>query len=240
MSDKQPFETFRNRLIVVQVLPELESGGVERGTLEVNSALVARGHRSIVISAGGRLVKDLVAAGGEHVSLDIGKKSPLTLLKAGKLRRILMDCHADLVHVRSRMPAWVTLLAWKRIPVAQRPRLVTTVHGLNSVNWYSKVMTYGERVITVSDCCRDYTLKNYPSTDPAKVITIHRGVSTEEFPFGYKPSAEWLATWKAQYPQLKDKFVVLLPGRLTRFKGHFDFLQATPKGEVGWRSCPRT
>jgi glycosyltransferase involved in cell wall biosynthesis len=213
----------------VQILPELESGGVERGTLEISRALVARGHRSIVISAGGRLVERLIAEGGEHVSLSVGKKSPLTLLQAVGLKKALNDSQADLVHVRSRMPAWVTLLAWKMIPKSRRPRLITTVHGLNSVNWYSKVMTYGERVITVSDCCRDYVLQNYPKTDPAKVITIHRGVSTEEFPYGFKPSAEWIGDWKSQYPYLQRRFVVLLPGRLTRFKGHFDFLQAINK-----------
>src|SRR5690606_24412195 len=146
------------------------SGGVERGTLEISRALVARGHRSIVFSAGGRLVEQLVSAGGEHISINLGKKSPFTLLQATRLKRILSDTQPHLVHVRSRMPAWVTLLAWKMIPEIRRPRLVTTVHGLNSVNWYSKVMTYGERVITVSDCCRDYVLQNYPGTDPAKVI----------------------------------------------------------------------
>jgi glycosyltransferase involved in cell wall biosynthesis len=209
---------------IVQILPELESGGVERGTLEISKALIERGHRSIVISAGGRLVEKLTAEGGEHFALDLGKKSALTLLKAGRLKRVLLENHADLVHVRSRMPAWVTLLAWKRISIARRPRLITTVHGLNSVNWYSKVMTYGERVITVSNCCRDYVLRNYPSTDPAKVITIHRGVAADEFPWGFQPSASWQADWEAQYPPLKDRFVVLLPGRITRFKGHFDFL----------------
>lgn len=212
-------------LTVVQILPELESGGVERGTLEISRALVARGHRSIVVSAGGRLVEQLVSAGGEHVSINLGKKSPFTLLQIARLKKVLVDIQPQLVHVRSRMPAWVTLLAWKMIPKFRRPRLVTTVHGLNSVNLYSKVMTYGERVITVSDCCRDHVLKNYPSTDPTKVITIHRGVSTEEFPYGFKPSAEWIGDWQSQYPHLKGHFVVLLPGRLTRFKGHFDFLR---------------
>jgi glycosyltransferase involved in cell wall biosynthesis len=216
-------------LTVVQILPELESGGVERGTLEINRALVARGHQSIVISAGGRLVDKLIAEGGEHFALNVGKKSPLTLLQAGHLRRLLLDVQADLIHVRSRMPAWVSLLAWKLIPPAKRPPLVTTVHGLNSVSWYSKVMTHGERVITVSDCCRDYVLRNYPKTDPTKVVTIHRGVSADEFPYGFKPSAEWIGNWQAQYPRLNGSFIVLLPGRLTRFKGHFDFLQAIHK-----------
>lgn len=213
----------------MQILPALESGGVERGTLEISRALVARGHRSVVISAGGRLVEKLLAEGGEHITLDLGKKSPFTLFKARKLKSFFKELGTDLVHVRSRMPAWVTLLAWKLMPKAQRPRLVTTVHGLNSVSAYSKVMTYGEQVIAVSNCCRDYVLKNYPGTDPAEVIVIHRGVAHEEFPYGFQPSQQWRDDWFKLYPQLDGPFVVLLPGRLTRFKGHFDFLAAIAK-----------
>ena len=209
----------------MQILPSLESGGVERGTLEINSGLVARGHRSLVVSAGGRLVAQLAGQGGEHFALDLSRKSPLTLLKTGKLRRLMTEQHVDLVHVRSRMPAWVTLSAWKSLPPNSRPRLLTTVHGLNSVNFYSKVMTYGERVIAVSHCCRDYVLNNYPDTDPDKVIVVHRGVDSAQFPFGYQPPDNWRNTWNIEFPQLLDRFVVLLPGRLTRFKGHFDFLQ---------------
>jgi glycosyltransferase involved in cell wall biosynthesis len=209
----------------MQVLPELEGGGVERGTLEISKGLVARGHRSLVVSAGGRLVEQLTEQGGNHLTLDLSRKSPLTLLKTGKLRRLMTEQKVDLVHVRSRMPAWVTLSAWKSLPPTARPRLLTTVHGLNSVNFYSKVMTYGERVIAVSHCCRDYVLRNYPDTDPDKVIVVHRAVDSAQFPFGHQPTESWRASWIAEHPQLSDQFVVLLPGRLTRFKGHFDFLQ---------------
>ncbi len=208
----------------MQVLPELEGGGVERGTLEINRALVARGHRSMVVSAGGRLVKQLEEQGGRHLTLNLREKNPLTLLKTGRLRRLIAAEQADLIHVRSRMPAWVTLAAWKLLPKNNRPRLLTTVHGLNSVNFYSRVMTYGEHVIAVSECCRDYVLSNYPTTDPNKVTVIHRGVESTQFPFGYQPNQEWLKQWRAEFPQLNDRFSVLLPGRLTRVKGHFDFL----------------
>jgi len=210
----------------MQVLPELDGGGVERGTLEISRGLVARGHRSLVVSAGGGLVEQLEGQGGKHFPLDLSRKSLFTLLKTTKLRRLLSSENIDLVHVRSRMPAWVTLAAWKSMPPKKRPRLVTTVHGLNSVNAYSRVMTYGERVIAVSHCCRDYVLKNYPQTDPEKVLVIHRGVDPAQFPHGHQPSDDWRKRWQAEFPQLAERFVVLLPGRLTRFKGHFDFLQA--------------
>ena len=209
----------------MQILPALDGGGVERGTLEINRGLIERGYHSLVVSAGGRLVEQLEAEGGTHLKLDLGKKSPTSLLKAGKLRQAILAHQPDLVHVRSRMPAWVTLATWKLLSKRKRPRLLTTVHGLNSVNGYSRVMTYGERVITVSNVCRDYVLKNYPQTDAGKITVIHRGVDSQKFPHGHRPDEKWLQQWWADYPQLVGQFVVLLPGRLTRFKGHFDFLK---------------
>lgn len=212
------------RLSVVQVLPSLHSGGVERGTLEVARALVAAGHRSFVISAGGRLVQALVAAGSEHVTMTLGRKSPLTLLRVSLLRRWLREHPVDILHVRSRLPAWIAWLAWRGLPAEQRPRFVTTVHGLYSVNRYSAIMTRGERVIAVSDTARRYILQRYPGVDPARVVTIHRGVDRADFPFGFRPDADWLHAWQAQYPRLAGRRVLTLPGRLTRLKGHEEFI----------------
>ena len=96
-------------LTVVQLLPALSSGGVERSTLEVAQALVAAGHRSLVVSAGGRLVAALEAAGSEHICLDIGRKSPASLRHVASLRRLFASRAADIVHARSRLPAWESL-----------------------------------------------------------------------------------------------------------------------------------
>ena len=213
-------------LTIVQLLPQLNAGGVERGTLEINRALVAEGHRSIVISGGGQLVAQLQAEGGEHVEMQVWKKSPLTLGTTRRLRRFMMDVQPDVMHARSRVPAWVTWLAWRRLPEATRPRFLTTAHGMNRPNIYSRVMTYGERVIAVSNTCRDFLLNNYPQTDPGKVTVVHRGVDPQEFPYRHRPSAAWLQEWYALYPWLKGQFVAVVPGRVTRFKGHLDFIQA--------------
>ncbi len=212
------------RLTVVQVLPALESGGVERGTLEVAAALVAAGHRSIVVSAGGRLVEALTAAGSEHITLPTGKKSLFSLLQVRPLRALLREQGVDILHARSRMPAWIAWLAWRGMPVSSRPHFVTTVHGLYSVNRYSAIMMRGERVIAVSDTARDYILHNYPDVDSRRVVTIHRGVDRNEFPYGYQPDEGWLKAWYEQYPFLKERRVLTLPGRLTRLKGHEDFI----------------
>ncbi len=219
----------KKALSIVQLVPDLHSGGVEKGTLEVARAVVDAGHRSIVISAGGGLVKTLLAEGSEHVQWNLGKKSPLTFLQAGKLRRWLKTNQIDILHARSRLPAWVAYLAWKKMPANQRPRFITTMHGLNSVSRYSKVMTYGERVIAVSETVKRYMLEHYPDTPADKIITIPRGIDHEEFPFGYQPDDRWLTDWYQAFPQTRGKWLLTLPGRLTRLKGHHDFIDVIKK-----------
>ncbi len=213
------------KLTVLQILPALESGGVERGTLEVAAELVRRGHRSMVISAGGRMVPELLAAGAQHIAWPIGKKSLLTLLLIPRLRRLLIEERVDILHARSRLPAWIAYLAWRGMDSVTRPHFVTTVHGLYSVNRYSAVMTRGERVIAVSETVRRYILQNYPRVEPDNIRLIYRGVDAREFPYGYRPGELWLRAWYERYPQLRDKFVITLPGRLTRLKGHADFIE---------------
>lgn len=215
----------QRKLTVVQVLPALESGGVERGTLEVGKYLADQGHRSIVISAGGRLVDQLVREGSEHVAWDIGRKSLLTLALVPRLRRFLRAHPVDILHVRSRLPAWIAWLAWRGMDPATRPHLVTTVHGPYSVNAYSAVMTKGERVIVISEMIRDYVLKNYPGTDPGKLRLIYRGVDPGEFPYGYRPSEDWLARWHAEFPETLGKRLITLPARVTRWKGQEDLVE---------------
>lgn len=209
---------------VVQVLPALDGGGVEQGTLEIASALVAAGHESLVVSGGGRMVDALERSGSRHVLWRIGAKQPRTLLDAGRFRRWLATERPHIVHARSRMPAWVCWLAWRRMAATTRPRFVTTIHGLYSVGAYSAVMTRGERVIAVSDTAQRYAARNYPRLAPGALTTIHRGVDRARYKRDFKPSAAWRDRWQAEFPQLVGKRLVLLPGRVTRLKGHRDFI----------------
>jgi len=211
-------------LIVVQILPALHSGGVERGTLEIARALVAAGHRSIVISNGGRLVAQLEREGSEHITMPVHRKSLGSLFQVRPLRRLLAGLRPDIVHARSRVPAWIAWLALRKMDPATRPHFVTTVHGMYSVSPYSAIMTKGEVVIAVSDTVRDYIRDNYPRCDLSQVRVIHRGVAPDEFPFRHQPPAEWLTRWQTDYPQLAGKQVICLPGRITRLKGHEDFM----------------
>ncbi len=209
---------------VIQILPELNSGGVERGTLEIGAALVAAGHQSIVISNGGRLVKALEADGSRHISMPVHHKGLAVLLEIGRMRRLFKEEKPDIVHVRSRLPAWIAWLAWRGMDTATRPHFVSTVHGCYSVCWYSAIMTKGARVIAVSSSIRDYIRKNYPKTDPEIIRVIPRGVLPPG-PGELVPDPQWLDTWRREQTQLEGKKVLLLPGRITRWKGQKEFIQ---------------
>ena len=208
---------------VVQILPELNAGGVERGTLEIAAFLVRQGHQSIVVSNGGRLVKALENAGSRHFSLPVHRKSLASLLQVRPLRRLLENERPDILHIRSRVPGWVAWLAWRGMNPATRPRLVSTVHGFYSVNRYSAVMTRGERVIAVSESIRGYILENYPKIRPEILRVIPRGITPADYGADFHAPAEWLGRWRTEQPALAGKCVLLLPGRITRLKGHEDF-----------------
>ena len=218
-------ERERSKLTVLQLLPALESGGVERGTLEVAQALVEQGHRALVMSAGGRLVAPLTEIGAEHFTWPIGEKKSKTLLLVGKLRKFLLEQKVDIVHARSRVPAWIAWLAWRGMDPATRPRFVTTVHGLYGVNRYSRIMTQGERVIAVSNTVRDYILRNYPDTPAERISVIHRGVDGANYQYGWKPDPAWQQAFFSQFPNAAGKQLLTLPGRITRLKGHEDFIE---------------
>lgn len=218
-------ERVNRRLTVLQVLPALHGGGVERSTLELAAELVRLGHRSLVVSGGGRLARELQAAGSEHVCWPIGRKSPLTLRLVPRLRHLLSSEGVDILHARSRLPAWVAWLAWRGMDSNRRPRFITTVHGLNSVNAYSAVMLKGERIIAVSAATRDHVLQHYSGLRPERISVIPRGVDTALYRPDFKPAAAWLADWYRQYPALQHGFRLTLPGRVSRGKGVEDFLE---------------
>ncbi|MEH6578317.1 MAG: glycosyltransferase family 4 protein [Amphritea sp.] len=210
---------------VLQVLPNLESGGVERGTVDFAGELVRRGHQSLVMSMGGRLVEQLEAEGSTHVRFPVHEKSLKSLWRVRALRRLLLELDVDVIHVRSRVPAWMVWLALKKIPVNKRPALVSTFHGLYSVSPYSAIMGCGDRVIAISYCVRDYITSNYPKIDPQKITVVHRGVDTRQFNREFKLDQQWLDSFHAEYPQLKGKPLIMMPGRLSRWKGQEQFIE---------------
>jgi len=210
-------------LTVIQLIPTLHSGGAERSALEIARALVQAGHRSVVISAGGRLVEQLLAEGSEHITLDLGRKSLRTLGQLGALRRVLRELKPDIVHARSRLPAWMGW--WALRGMAARPHFVTTVHGFNSPGRYSSILLRGERVIVVSQTLRDYVLSHYPWLEPGRVRVIPRGIDPDAFPYGHRPDDAWHKAFFAEFPALTGAPLLTMPARGTRLKGHHDAVE---------------
>jgi glycosyltransferase involved in cell wall biosynthesis len=127
------------------------------------------------------------------------------------------------VHARSRLPAWLGWFALRGL--RDRPRFVTTAHGLNSPGFYSGIMARGDRVICVSNTVRDYLLHAYTGIDPDKLVVIPRGVDPIEFPYGYQPDGSWRDRFFAEFTPLAGAPLLTLPGRGTRLKGHADAIE---------------
>ena len=205
---------------IVQILPALNEGGVERGTVEVSRELVRRGYRSTVISSGGKLVDTLIRDGAAHVQMDVKSKSLLSApSRVLRLAAILRSLRPDLVHYRSRVPGWLFHFANRaRIPC------VSTVHGFNSVSRYSRVMTEGLRVICPSTAVVDYIRKHY-NTPEEKIRLIHRGIDPEQFDPA-KLDRDFTDGFRQRYAP-DGAFIVLGVGRITPLKGYDVLIRAT-------------
>tara|TARA_B100001769_G_C22110888_1_gene600930 strand:+ start:925 stop:2040 length:1116 start_codon:yes stop_codon:yes gene_type:complete len=214
----------QKKLTVLQIIPKLNSGGVERGTLEVGKYLSKKGHRSIVISGGGRMVKDLIKDGSEHFKWQIGNKSIFTFRYVVALAKFIITNKVDILHVRSRFPAWICFFALKIISSKIKPKFITTFHGSYSVNPYSSIMAKGDKVIVISKTIKNYVLKNY-KINSKKIFLNYRGVDPIQFPYLFQPEKLWVDEWYKCYPKTKNKIILTLPARVTRWKGQKDFLK---------------
>lgn len=210
---------------IAQALVSLNLGGSELVAVELAEYALAEGHRSTLIAADGPLGERARTAGCEHLDWAIGRKRLATLSYVKHLRAWLEAEQPEILHAHSRLPAWICRLALRRMAPERWPVFVTSVHGHYSVSRYSAVMASGDRVIAVSDHIREYTLHNYPRTPPERVITVHGGISHEAFPYGYKPGPDWFEQTFAEFPELKGRKLLCLPGRLSRYKGHADFIE---------------
>jgi len=219
----QQHETKPESLTVMQLLPELNSGGIERGTLELGRYLVHHGHTSIVVSGGGRLVVQLEQEGSRHLQMAIGSKSPLALSYIWPLRQEMKKRRVHILHLRSRMPAWIGYLALKSLPRKYRPLLVTTFHGFYSINSYSAIMTKGDGVIAISKSIQQHIAKEYKRHRDVRLI--YRGVDVESFDEG-KVDQHRMESLSQAWKIDTGMPVLMLPGRLTRLKGQDIFLRS--------------
>ena len=214
-------ENSSNPRTVLQVLPNLISGGVERGTVDVAQALVQAGWQALVVSAGGPMVRELERVGAEHITLPLNTKNPLAIrANAESLAALIRTRGVDIVHARSRAPAWSAREAAKMTGVP----FVTTFHGVYGLGpfgvkkLYNRVMTEGQRVIAVSHFIHDHMIAEY-KVDPARIRVIHRGVDTNLFDAN-RVSPTRLIQLATKWRLSDSQSVVMLPGRLTSWKGH--------------------
>jgi glycosyltransferase involved in cell wall biosynthesis len=214
---------------ILQILPNLKQGGVERGTIEMAKAIVDAGGTAIVVSGGGAMVAQLQRIGVEHIMLPVGSKNPLRWPSIRrKLRQIMTDNNIDLVHVRSRAPAWIAIPAAKvlKIPV------VTTVHGrFKATNmfkkYYNSIMMRADRIIAISDYVSDLITKQFPKAAD-KITIIHRGVDVDLFnPKAVNAQRTINAADKLNVDE--NKKIIMLPARPTLWKGQEVMIAAMAK-----------
>jgi len=223
-----PAETadIRRPLSILQIVPELEEGGVECETVEMAAYLVRNGHTSLVASQGGRMVATLAKQGSTHLCYPyVGEKSPRSLVHILSLRTLMQRQQVDILHLRSRLPAWIGYLAWLSLPRHARPGLVTTFHGVYSVNAYSAIMTRGERIIAVSNSIKDHILENYPVPEQ-RIEVIYGGFDDNLFDPEAVGLERMVAVRSAWRLDGVDAPVIFFPGRITRLKGHALFIQS--------------
>lgn len=213
--------------VVLQVLPALVTGGVERGTVEVAQALCAAGWKAIVASSGGPMVRELIRAGAEHVEMPLASKNPLIMrANVKRLERLIRDRGVDIVHARSRAPAWSALAAANRVGVP----FMTTFHGTYNLggfglkHWYNSVMVRGERVIAISEFIAEHARRIY-GLAAERIRVIPRGVDLVKFDPN-RVSQERIIQLANRW-RLPDGYpVIMLPGRLTRWKGQRVLIEA--------------
>lgn len=213
-------ETASRSLTIVQILPALESGGVEKSCLEISSALVDAGHRSVVISAGGRMLQSLLDQGAEHHAINVGAKGWRIFPAFWTLRSALRQIRPDLIHTRSRLPGWLIFLLRKIDPDIARIPWVVTVHGLHSKGRYSGVLKHADQIICVSQTVKRHLLQHWPDAAQKPVTVIHRGIDARQFAPIESPDSSIQTQLLSEFPQLNGQYILLLPARGTRLKGH--------------------
>lgn len=219
-------QTQSRRPVILQVLPELRSGGVERGTIEVADAIAKDGMIPIVASAGGTMVQQLYNTGARHIILPLNRKNPVTIYKnIHRLVDIIKEHNVDIIHARSRGPAWSAYFAAKETGIP----FVTTFHGTYNIGgrlkrFYNSIMTRGERVIAISEFVREHILRNY-HCEENRLRLIHRGADLNQFSMEFIPPQR-ITQMAARLGVPSDVPIIMLPGRITRWKGQDVLLSA--------------
>ncbi len=221
-----PFEP-----VIMQIIPELGAGGAEQGCIDIAAEIVRAGARSIVVSNGGYRVPELLRIGATHINLPVHSKNPVIMWRnIARLQKLIRQNKVNIVHARSRAPAWSALKACKGTDA----HFITTCHAPYNISgeakrMYNRSIAQGEIVIAISNFVAKYLMDNY-AVDPAKIRVIPRGIPIERF-HPTAVTAERLISLSRELRIPEGANIIMLPGRLTRWKGHHILIEAIEKLE---------
>jgi len=194
---------------ILQILPKLDVGGVETGTIDLSKELIRRGHKVVVVSGGGKLVRNLIGMNATHIELSVDKKSPFTIISSiKKLEAIIKDERIDIVHSRSRVPNIIAFFAARHAGV----KFITTAHGYYSNHLISRVTGWAKFVIVASSVIGRHMIEDF-KVPHERVKLIPRGVDLDKFKFSMPGASP------------KSEYKIGVIGRITPIKGHGFFLQ---------------
>ena len=215
--------------VIMQIIPELGPGGAEQGCLDVAKGIVEAGGKAIVVSHGGSRIHELTRCNATHIYLPVHSKNPFVMWRnIGRIKRLIKKYNVDVVHVRSRAPAWSAYYACKKA----NAHFMTTCHASYNVHneWkrkYNAVMARGERVIAVSNHVANYVFENY-EMDKRNMRVIHRGVDLTKYNVNAITPAQIIKI-TSEWRLPEDARIVMMPGRITRLKGHHVLIDAMAK-----------
>ncbi len=233
-------ENQKHKPVIMQILPALESGGVERGTIDIAKALKKTDFEPIVVSGGGILVYQLNEAKIKHIKLSVHSKNPFVIYSnIKKIADLIIENQVEVVHVRSRAPMWSAYFACKKT----NTKLLSTIHGTYSLNFlcwkvfplkkiYNSIMLKADAMIAVSEFIKDYLIKNYQRKNKIfpleKITVIQRGVDLDYFNF-QKVSKNRIIELSKKWNLPDGKKIILMPARFTAWKGHEFLIEALAK-----------
>ncbi|MEM7651266.1 MAG: glycosyltransferase family 4 protein [Pseudomonadota bacterium] len=220
---------FQTQPVIMQVIPELGPGGAEQGCIDIAAELVASGAQAIVVSNGGSRVHELARTGAVHINMPVHSKNPVVMWKnVGALKKLIERYNVNIVHARSRAPAWSAYYACKKT----KAHFMTTCHAPYNISgetkkFYNSSIAQGQRVIAISHYVAQY-LRDHYNLDDRTIRIISRGIPMEKFhPTAVTP--ERLITLAQEWRIPDGANIVMLPGRLTRWKGHSVLIDAMAK-----------
>lgn len=222
-------DTTNKQPTIMQIIPELGAGGAEQGCIDVAGAIIQAGGKALVVSNGGYRINELERIGAKHISLPVHSKNPLTMISnTWRLKRLIKKHKVDIIHTRSRAPAWSAWRACKNSPC----HYMTTCHAPYNINgkakrFYNSAVAKGEIVIAISNHVEKYLTDNY-DIDQKRIRLVHRGIPIDRFhPTTITP--ERMIDLAKQWRIPDGAYVILLPGRITRWKGHLILIEAMAK-----------